>query len=132
MIGRARAVLLAGLALSWAALIYWLSSQPNPLPFVPRGFLTNDKLLHAGAYALLAALVRGALAGTRLGPRSALLLAVVAGTAYGASDEWHQVHVPNRSPEASDLAADAVGAVAGAAYASVVLRRRHTRASIAN
>jgi VanZ family protein len=131
MIGRGRAVLLAALALSWAGALFWLSSQPNPLPFVPRGFFTNDKLLHAGAYALLAALVRGALAGTRLAPAAALLLAVVAGTAYGATDEWHQMHVPNRSPEASDLAADAVGAALGAACAAFVLRRQRTRASIA-
>lgn len=132
MISPMRAAFLALLALLWAGTIWWLSSQPNPLPFVPRGLFAHDKLLHAGAYALLAALVRGALAGTRIAPGAALVLAIAAGTAYGASDEWHQAHVPNRSPEASDLAADAIGAIAGAACATLVLRRQRTRASIAN
>jgi VanZ family protein len=131
VIPRGRAALLAALALLWAGAIWWVSSQPDPFPFVSTGLFAHDKLLHLVAYALLGAFVRGALAGTRLRPGAALLLAVLAGTAYGATDEWHQSHVPNRSPEAGDLVADALGAVVGAACAGLALRRQRTRASIA-
>ena len=124
------ALTLAALAAAWAASIFWVSSQPNPFPYVPSAILSHDKVLHACAYALLGFLVRGALAGTRFGARAALVLAVFASTAYGASDEWHQSFVPNRTADVFDLAADALGAAAGAALAAVVLRRRGSRASI--
>lgn len=127
---RARTVLLALGALIWAALIFWASSKPNPFPQLPRGLFDHDKLLHAAAYAVLGGLVRGALGGVPLRPWVALGLAVAVGTAYGASDEWHQSFVPNRSSDPGDLAADAMGAAAGAAMAALILRRQRARASI--
>jgi len=120
----------AALALGWAGVIFWASSRPNPFPFLPTGLLSKDKLLHAAAYAVLAALVLGALATRRRRALGAVLLAAFLATAYGASDEWHQAHVPSRTPDAKDLLADAAGAIAGAAAAAVILRRRRARASI--
>jgi VanZ family protein len=78
---------------------------------------------------VLGALVRGAF-GVRLRPWVGLSLAIAVGTAYGASDEWHQSFVPNRSSDSGDLAADAVGAAAGAAVAALILRGLRVRASI--
>jgi VanZ family protein len=43
-----------------------------------------------------------------------LLIAWCITVAYGASDEWHQVYVPNRHAELRDLGADAIGAAAAA------------------
>lgn len=119
-----RSALFAALALLWAAVIFVVSGSPNPFPFVPKGLLTQDKLIHAAVYALLALLVRLALAGTRLAAGPALLLAFGLASAYGVSDEFHQSFVPNRDASAGDLVADAVGALAGAAAAGVVLRRQ--------
>jgi VanZ family protein len=127
---RARTALLVVGAVAWAALIFWVSSKANPFPEVPRRLLEQDKLLHAAAYAVLGALVRGALSGARLRPWMALGLAVAVGTAYGASDEWHQSFVPNRSSDPADLAADAIGAAMGAALATLILRRVGARATI--
>lgn len=128
---RARAWLFGALALAWAAFLYWESSQARPFPFLPRGILTQDKLLHFGAYAVLAALLVGALARTRLGPlaRAAIVAALLA-SGYGASDEWHQAHVPGREASAWDWLADTLGAAAGATVMTVALRRRDLRASI--
>lgn len=130
MTERARAGALAVLAVAWAALIFWASSQPHPFPFVPAGLFSHDKLLHAAAYALLGGLVRGALGSTRLDPSLASALAIAVAAAYGASDEWHQRFVPNRMADGADLLADAIGAVLGVATAALILRRRGARASI--
>jgi VanZ family protein len=126
--GRTRAF--AALAAAWAATIFWASSRANPFPFLPAGLLSMDKLLHAGAYAVLAALVLGALASRRRRALAAIVLAAGLATAYGATDEWHQSRVPSRQADLNDLAADAAGAIAGAAAAAVILRRRRARASI--
>lgn len=101
------------LTLAWMGTIFLLSSQPGgQLPMGPPGF---DKLLHLGAYALLAMLILGALprapGGYRLG--QALLAAALAAV-YGLTDEWHQFHVPGRSMDGWDIAADAAGALLGA------------------
>jgi VanZ family protein len=119
------------LAVAWAAFIFWESSQANPFPFVPSAILSHDKLLHLGAYAILAALAVGALARSGLPAlgRVAALAAVLA-VAYGATDEWHQSHVPGRDADPWDWAADAAGGVAGAAAMTLALRRRNPRASI--
>ncbi len=128
MTARARGALLAALAVAWAAAIFWASSQPQPR-FVPEGLLVHDKLLHAGAYALLAGLVGGALA-TRAPALRAIALAVLVAAAYGATDEWHQSFVPGRDADPLDWAADASGAILGAAAAVLALRARTARASI--
>ena len=130
MTDRGRSLLFAALAVCWAGAIFWASSRPNPFPFLPRGLISHDKLLHAGAYALLGAFAAAALASRHLRLGRAIALAAVLATAYGATDEWHQSHVPNRDADPGDLAADAVGGLAGAGLAVVILRARMARASI--
>lgn len=98
-----------GLAVAWAAFLFFQSSSADAggllsiFPEVP------DKLAHAFAYAVLAAFLT-------LGSGRPLL-AVALAVAYGASDEIHQAFVPGRTPEVLDLVADAVGAVVGSAAA---------------
>jgi VanZ family protein len=120
----------AVLALLWAAVLFWESSRANPFPFLPAALLSQDKLLHAGAYAVLGALVATALRATRLGLARALALAAVVAALYGATDEWHQSFVPGRTADPFDWAADAIGAIAGASAAVLALRGRIARASI--
>ncbi len=113
-----------------AGLIFWLSSLSNPLPFLPSGHWSIDKLGHAAEYALLAALCARALAGSVKTPGRVLLGAWFLATLYGASDEWHQSFVPGRSADVLDLAADAAGAAVGALLSAGFLRARGARASI--
>ena len=129
MTPRRRGALFAALAVAWAGLLFWESSQASPFPFLPESILSQDKLLHLGAYAVLGALVAGALAG-RLGGARAIGLAALIAAAYGATDEWHQRWVPGREADPADWAADAVGAIAGASGAALALRRLGARASI--
>lgn len=130
MTDRARSLVFAALAAAWAAVIYWVSSRPNPFPFVPPGLFSHDKLLHFAAYAVLGALCAAALASRHQRVGRAVAVAALVATIYGATDEWHQAHVPNRDADPADLAADAAGALAGAALAAVILRARVARASI--
>ena len=106
----------------WCALVWVLSSKSDPGDSV--GFVIDlpDYVLHAIEYAaggLVAARafshLRSPLSGT-----TALAFCVV----YGVLDEWHQSFVPGRDASFSDVAADAVGALAGIALHALISRRR--------
>ena len=78
-------------------------------------FFMSDKLLHLGAYALLAILFHRALGQHRVGasPLKRAILTIAFTVLYGISDEFHQSFVPGRSPEILDVAADAAGGLIG-------------------
>jgi VanZ family protein len=113
---------------AYLALIYWLSSQPDPLPELTRNVW--DKALHAVEYGGLGFLLALALLAIGVAPRRALLVATLGASVYGASDEIHQAFVPNRSADVRDWAADTVGAALGVAAVGISLRVRGSRASI--
>ncbi len=101
---------------AYAAFIVLLSLAPSE-PEMPAG--VSDKLVHFGAYALMA-LIGMPLAATPRG-RTALLFSIVA---IGAGLEAIQAAVPQRSASGWDLVADAIGAVAGSLVWLTVLRLR--------
>lgn len=85
-----------------AGLIFSASSRSTVAgPSVPQ----FDKVAHFSVYGLLATLVYRALRG-----RAGAWWALVAVSAYGATDEWHQYFVPGRSSEIADWVADTAGA----------------------
>jgi VanZ family protein len=127
---RALGLVSAVLALCWATLIAWASHQSNPFPHLPAVILAHDKLLHAAVFGVLAGLTRGALRLTPLPPLRALLLAWVLSTGWGLLDEFHQSFIPNRDADPWDVAADGLGAAAGAWLAAAGLRRVGSGASI--
>lgn len=57
--------------------------------------------------------------------KRAALCAVVFASAYGVTDEIHQIFVPLRSCDPADWAVDTVAAAIGALVAFVFLRRKH-------
>ena len=70
-------------------------------------------MLHFVEYGGLAFLLCRALLGEGLGWTAALAVALVATSAYGASDEWHQRFTPGRSADVRDWEADSLGAAVG-------------------
>src|SRR3954469_2090536 len=86
-----------GPPLLYMALIFHLSSQSEPLPELTEHVW--DKLLHTIEYVGLAILWFRALSGEGLSLWAAAALTVVVVSAYGASDEWHQLFVPLRSAD---------------------------------
>lgn len=107
-----------GLALGYAGLIFFLSSQSS-FP-VPQGIWTFDKVIHGVEYGVFAILIARTM--RPWGP--APIVAVILAALYGVSDEFHQSFVPGRSSDAYDALADTVGATLGAAAFSFHMRRR--------
>lgn len=93
----------------WAALVagtIFLASSRSVIaaPHSPFDFLRVDKVGHFAIYGLLGTLL------CRLGRGwKGALWAVVATSAFGASDEWHQSFVPGRGVELMDWVADTLG-----------------------
>jgi VanZ family protein len=110
--------------LVWAGLIFYLSSL-SVIPLGEPPFPQSDKVAHFGAYAVLGALLFGALRGSGVGLRRTAQLTLLVGALYGASDEIHQMSTPGRDSSFGDLAADTAGAAAAAALLRLWYRRRH-------
>jgi VanZ family protein len=90
-----------------------------PRPPVPDALRGSDKLVHATLYAILAYLVADALRAAPVTPGRRVVhfvATIVAVSAFGWSDEWHQQFIPGRSRDTADWLADTVGAIAGAAF----------------
>jgi VanZ family protein len=100
-----------GPALSWAAVLFFLSELRDLPPELERFAELNDKVVHALLYSTLGMTLAWARrASSRTPAHFALLLA---GYAYGALDELHQGFVPGRNPDVMDFAADVVGVTLG-------------------
>lgn len=118
--------------LIYAATIFYLSSLPKPHEQLPE-FLRDlsDKFLHVVEYGVLGALWYRAFRWAS-GPRiaaSAVLLAIVAGSIYGITDEVHQAFVPMRTASPLDWMADTLGSAIGACGLSWIEQRRRDQVS---
>ncbi len=99
--------------LTYAGLIFYLSSLPNPEELAPTLFqVAGDKVLHGIEYGILGVLCYRAFryAAGSWAAGAALGLAILSAAGYGLSDEIHQAFVPSRESGVSDVLADAVGA----------------------
>src|SRR5438132_4853761 len=112
--------------LLYVSLIFGLSSIENLHP--PAGLEISDKVAHLTEYGLLGFLLVRALRGTNAFETSlpAALVSLLCGLAVGFADELYQAHVPGRSSDPGDYAADATGVVLSLIVflALRVLRRR--------
>ncbi len=98
----------------YCMLIFIQSSYPSPrqLPAFPY----SDKLMHFGAYAVMAGLCSRALRVTRLSwrPIRILLFSALFAALYGVGDEIHQFFVTSRTADRMDVLADLLGGTFGA------------------
>ena len=93
--------------------IFYTSSIPGT--DIPPIFPFQDIAYHALLYSILAFLLSRALIKTYPQKKSyqILFLAVVFGTLYGITDEWHQAFVPYRTVSNFDVLIDAIGSLLG-------------------
>jgi VanZ family protein len=83
-----------------------------------------DKLVHGLTYLVLGLLCGRALrAATTLAKGRRVALAFLLTTAYGVTDELHQLFTSGRSCDWHDVVADAVGGLLGAVLAATLLER---------
>jgi VanZ family protein len=141
-------------ALLWAGLIFWLSSQ-SKLPEIGPAFWQKDKVAHLIFYGVLGAFVllglRSVVSPSTLlragqsnprrvvslsNPRTpslslpkAALLAILITSAYGASDEFHQRFVPNRTCDVWDWVADTMGGALAVSACFSYESRRNSKKS---
>jgi VanZ family protein len=97
--------------LLWCGVIFVLSSIPGSSYPSIHLIVHQDKIIHAGFYAVFCWLSHRALLhqpNTVLA-RTSLFMALVATIAYGCSDEYHQLYVAGRSADIMDMLADTTG-----------------------
>lgn len=99
-------------AILYAIVIIGLSSIPGK-DFPDVKWLTNDKLIHVGEYAIFGVLICQAM-NFRVTTRRWLFLftLLMAGT-FGALDETYQALIPGRDSSYTDWVADIVGVALG-------------------
>jgi len=116
-------------AILWAGTIFFLSAQSSLPPIAPT--VPNfDKVEHSGAYGLLGILVIDAVRrSSKLTLPKTVLVAILITSAYGASDEFHQRFVPNRSCDVWDWTADTIGGILGVAVYAAYESRRSQKAN---
>lgn len=71
------------------------------------------KAAHGTEYMILGILLMGALGSNGLDGRKRAVIAFAAGTIYACSDELHQLFVPGRSCQITDVMIDSTGVAAG-------------------
>lgn len=92
----------------YCAFIFWLSNQAS-LPMPPL-FEFQDKVMHFGAYFVMAVFSWRAIRHQGLSENKLALAAWLFCCVYGLSDEWHQSFVPGRTSSGWDWLADSLGA----------------------
>lgn len=105
----------------WMVFIFTLSAVPGD-EYPEVDYPHADKIVHVLLYAPLGFFL--ARASWRGGSKGDLLLAVLLGLSYAATDEWHQFYVPNRSASLTDWVADGIGVMIGALFFYQLLNRR--------
>jgi VanZ family protein len=115
-----RRVVLWALVAAWAGVLFWFSARPGSQ--IPGGY---SEIGHLGEYFVFGTLLYAALR-CDLDRSRAASIAVIAASAYGVTDEFHQHFVVMRTPDIADWGIDTVGATLGmlTALALGALRRR--------
>ena len=94
------------------ALIFVLSHLPHP-PTLKVRFQGIDKLYHCIEYAGFSFWLTRAFLKLPISNWKAFALTMLVIAIFGATDEWHQSFVRNRSPDITDWIADNVGGILG-------------------
>lgn len=97
-------------ALSWAALIFTVSSLPN-LKATQNNLLQEliNTVAHFIEYFIFTVLILYAIRNTRSFPRRELVAAGAIALLYSLFDEIHQYFVPTRMADVRDILVDSVG-----------------------
>jgi VanZ family protein len=119
-------------ALSFLALLSWLSLLPGDEIFIP-GFWNSDKLAHFGAYVIAGFLLQcrsgftGYLSQQSFFQKAPVSAGLLLGAGHGVLNEVQQLWVPLREFSYWDMAANVTGCLTGLAVAAAVMNRKLRR-----
>jgi VanZ family protein len=89
--------------------IYYVSSLPQ-IPYIHSTCAWYDKVLHIIAYFIFGiSLFLAFVPYKKTSLKKKLIISIIIGAFYGATDEYHQYFVIGRSSEIADLIADIIG-----------------------
>ncbi len=123
MARRQPAIFFIAPAVLWALFIFFLSNQSGdsfPKPSIPFA----DKIVHLVLYGTFGLLVARAWGFGRPISWKIAALCLLTVIAYGATDEFHQRFIPERSCDIRDWFADLTGAVLGILFWKQILFSR--------
>ena len=144
-----------GMCAAWMAVIFWMSSMPGEVSGAQSSMLVRllvrflsavlghgmteqlplaaielalRKAAHMAEYAVLGLLTAGAFIGRRTSILAGILVPWCIASVYAVTDEIHQLFVPGRSGQVSDVLLDSAGVLAGLlVLAGVRLLRQRQR-----
>ena len=121
--------LFLALAIGWAGIIFYLSSQPGI--DAPLLFPGQDKLFHLIVFAMLGFFLMGSMKANSGGYRIIQVwFVILLVAAYGVLDEFHQYFVPGRTVDIFDALADAAGGLLGAWAMYYLVKMLASRSSV--
>lgn len=102
-------------------------SQEKQTEFAEKIDYPIRKTAHATEYAILGMLLVGAYVDREKTRRARILFPWLIGTAYAATDEFHQLFVPGRSGQISDVCLDSVGVFTGVFILWIIIALRERK-----
>jgi VanZ family protein len=118
-----RLYLFRALTVGWMLLVFFLSSRPD-VP-APELFRHQDKVFHLLLFGVLGLLLAFSFTPPAVATWRRVFLVTALVTAYGITDEMHQLFVPGREASVGDVLADAFGGFLAATF--LFRWGRHTR-----
>jgi hypothetical protein len=107
---------------AYMGLLFVLSSSATEIDV--KSFSSFDKLVHAGAYGVLAVLIYGGLQKAAVGEGYLFVLSFSGSFAYGVVNEIQQAFLPWRDADIADVAANGLGALCFLVLLKMVSRVR--------
>lgn len=114
-------------AVMWALVIFGASSIPSS--GLPSNLGALSYVAHFCEYFILGVLITLAVDTPRRPLWKTALIALVIASAYGATDEFHQMFVEGRTTDVLDWLTDTVGALLGSVATIWVISARKVKAS---
>jgi len=105
-----------------ASISVFIASHQEGVPFDTSVFILQDKVYHFIAYFIYGITIQLFLNYFNLESKKYIILTILIGSLFGASDEFHQSFIPNRTTEFFDWVADTIGVSASLSISKPLIK----------
>ena len=105
-----------------ASISIFIASHQEGVPYDTSIFIFQDKVFHFIAYFIYGITIQMFLNYFNIKSKKYILLTIIIGSLFGASDEFHQSFIPNRTTEFFDWFADTLGVAASLSIRTKLLK----------